>query len=101
MGGKGCQLLYTPVAAQRQLNVMADQNGRSTVEKQETVQDRTEGKDSTKSVYRGHRKRIFQSYSCHLCAFSSTVRVGELDYWHVIDHVLFKGRPSCTRGQGT
>ena len=28
----------------------------------------------------GNRKRVYKSYSCRLCAFSSTVRVGELDF---------------------
>merc|ERR1719209_1530627 len=63
-------------AAHKHMNVMEDQNGtmgRKTVEKQENVQNRTEGKVSTKNVY--HGKRIFQSYSCHLCAFSTRIRV--------------------------
>jgi len=58
-------------------------------EKQDTVQNRVEGKVSTKSVFRGYRKRIYQSYSCQLCVFSSTVR-GDL-----VAHMAKVHGPGC------
>ena len=63
---------------------------RAAVEKQETVQDKMMWKVSTKSVNWGYKRRVhqIQSYSCQLCAFSTTVRVGELGFRHVIDLLL-------------
>ena len=67
------------VAAYQQLKVVDDCNGnmaRSNAEKQDTVQERAERRVSAKTVFGGYKKRVYQSYSCQSCAFSSTVRVG-------------------------